>query len=168
MNKLTQAAILGLAVIINATTLSAAWWSDDSSRRNDNSNYDQGYNRRSNGQNNYYNQKDNYPNSSYRDNHYGNYSDNSDGNYQDNRVERDSSYYSTKRPNNDRVIANQIKDALQKQFPTAGRNIEITVVGRKVTLSGNVQSESERSQAASIAKGINGVRWVSNHLYISK
>lgn len=70
----------------------------------------------------------------------------------------------------DEDIAKKVREALSKnsRLATDGKHIEVSVVNGKVTLTGTVTSNAEKSIAESTARNTSGVTTVSNQLTLSK
>ena len=68
----------------------------------------------------------------------------------------------------DASLASEVKASLAKDKTTAGLPIGVESNGGTVTLTGTVQTESQKSWAALIASGIEGCRNVNNLLTVTK
>lgn len=64
-------------------------------------------------------------------------------------------------------VKTKIEEALKRSAETEGRNINVTVSGSKVSLSGNVQSLSEMEDALQAAWSAPGVMTVEDNLKIA-
>jgi osmotically-inducible protein OsmY len=67
----------------------------------------------------------------------------------------------------DQSIQQQVRLALQKNSSLNSNNIQFTVENGKVTLTGTVKSDSEKSIAATTVTNVPGVTWVQNDLVIN-
>ena len=68
----------------------------------------------------------------------------------------------------DATIVSEVKAALARDKTTAGLPIGVESNGGTVTLTGTVQTESQKSWAAVIASGIEGCRAVNNLITVTK
>jgi osmotically-inducible protein OsmY len=66
----------------------------------------------------------------------------------------------------DSVITTKVKTALISDKSVSGTSVSVETFKGRVQLSGFVKSESERRQAESVARGVSGVKEVSNKLEI--
>jgi hyperosmotically inducible protein len=66
----------------------------------------------------------------------------------------------------DVTITAKVKAKLIDDEMTKARNIDVDTIDGVVTLTGKVQSWSERSRAQQIAQGTDGVRGVKNNLEV--
>ncbi len=69
----------------------------------------------------------------------------------------------------DRTVTQQIRQGLVKSdaLSTTGKNVKIITVDGVVTLRGPVKSPDERTQIATIAQGVGGVKRVDNQLEVA-
>lgn len=69
----------------------------------------------------------------------------------------------------DRTVTQQIRQDLVKNdaLSMTGKNVKIITVDGVVTLRGPVKSTDEKSQIATIAKGVGGVKRVDNQLEVA-
>jgi osmotically-inducible protein OsmY len=69
----------------------------------------------------------------------------------------------------DRTITQQIRQQVVKgdDLSLDGKNVKIITVDGVVTLRGPVQTAAERTEIASVAKGVDGVKRVDNQLEIA-
>ncbi len=67
---------------------------------------------------------------------------------------------------NDAVIANKVREAILLNPRVSAQDIAITSRDRVVTLSGDVDTPEQRTQAEEAASGIEGVVRVDNELYV--
>ena len=65
-------------------------------------------------------------------------------------------------------VKTHIEEALKRSAEAEGRNIEVKVLGETVTLTGNVHSFAEISDAGLAAWNAPGVKMVENNLKISQ
>jgi hyperosmotically inducible protein len=65
---------------------------------------------------------------------------------------------------NDQVLETRVKSALIDSDSVKARNIEVEVRNGVVSLSGTVDSKSEASTAASVARNVEGVKSVDSKL----
>lgn len=66
----------------------------------------------------------------------------------------------------DSVITSKVKKRLYKDKTTSGWDIKVATKDGIVQLSGFVKSEAEKAKAGELAKGVNGVKSVSNDLIV--
>jgi hypothetical protein len=70
----------------------------------------------------------------------------------------------------DRDIAERVRAALEKKqtLTNGARGIQVSVENGKVTLTGSVKSNSEKSLAQTTARNVSGVTTVNNQLAVTK
>lgn len=67
---------------------------------------------------------------------------------------------------NDSALTARVKSELLADPDVSGLNVNVTTYDGQVQLSGYVASEDERAQAEQIARGVEGVKSVSNDLIV--
>jgi len=70
-------------------------------------------------------------------------------------------------PDSDQSIQQNVRLALEKNSSLNSSNIQIYIENGKVTLSGTVSSDSEKSIAETTVMGVTGVTWVENDLVVT-
>lgn len=68
----------------------------------------------------------------------------------------------------DRVISTKVKTRLLNAEDVGGLNINVDTFKGEVTLTGVVGSEKEKTRAATIARGVAGVKVVKNYLEVRR
>jgi len=67
----------------------------------------------------------------------------------------------------DQEIREDVKDALLLDSATETYDVQVTVDNNKVTLSGGVDSWQEKRLAEKVAKGVNGVKEITNNIVVA-
>jgi hyperosmotically inducible periplasmic protein len=67
---------------------------------------------------------------------------------------------------NDDAITSQVKQKLSSAGPPAS-DVDVSTKNDVVTLSGTVSSEAERARAVDLARGIDGVKQVQDHIKVN-
>lgn len=73
----------------------------------------------------------------------------------------------TERAIDDSVITTKVKSVLLADATVKGLNIGVETVSGTVTLTGTAATQAERTQAESLAAGVEGVRSVVNRINVS-
>jgi osmotically-inducible protein OsmY len=69
----------------------------------------------------------------------------------------------------DDAVAARVRNALQKDTTlSSSRNVQVAVDDGKVTLTGTVKNDDEKSKIETIAKQVSGVKSVSNKVTVAK
>ena len=66
----------------------------------------------------------------------------------------------------DESTTQNVQQALEANDSLSQQDIEFTVENGKVTLTGTVSSDSQKSMAETVVLGVNGVTWVQNDLIV--
>jgi outer membrane lipoprotein SlyB len=67
----------------------------------------------------------------------------------------------------DSALRQQVQSEIQNDSQLSGQQIQVSVQGGQVTLSGSVQNTQQWQQAENVAAGVNGVRTIQNNLTIA-
>jgi len=88
-------------------------------------------------------------------------------------VKNEISFFSTAQPSTESVhvedleIRVAILEALARSRELGGKNIDVKVENRSVTLSGSVETPTQRNGAEQIARAVDGVAGVTNNLVVT-